>query len=214
MKTLTLRLDDEDHKLFTQLAGADDLPVATFIRRVIRQLAREKGLLATAQPANNTATHTTTAPSTPIHNNVITREDLLKRVESGQQLRDVANSVGIQVSELQARLAQAKAARADGSLQRTLDIQAFMHDNPKPDDGKEYTLMDRPAPSGEGRAFSWEERITTAPAAPQPTYARTLEEENNERGRLLMLAMEGAPVQAAPRKVDPEIAAKLDDLFD
>ena len=212
MKTLTLRLDDDDHKLFAQLADADDLPVATFIRRVIRQLAREKGLLATAQPANNLATHT--PPSAPIHNTVITREDLLKRVEAGEQLRDVANSVGIQVSELQARLAQAKAARADGSLLRTLDIQAFMRDNPKPDDGKEYTLMDRPAPSGEGRAFSWEERITTAPAAPQPTYTRTLEEENNERGRLLMLAMEGAPVQVAPRTVDPEVAAKLDGLFD
>ena len=214
MKTLTLRLDDEDHKLFAQLADADDLPVATFIRRVIRQLAREKGLLATAQPANNSTTHTTTAPTTPMRNDVHTREALLRRVDAGQQLRDVANSVGIQVSELQARLAQAKTARADGSLQHALDIQAFMRDNPKPDDGKDYTLHSAPAPSGEGRVFSWEERITTAPTAPRPTNARTLEEENNERGRLLMLAMEGTPVQVAPRKVDPEVAAKLDDLFD
>lgn len=217
MKTLTLRLDDEDHKLFAQLADADDLPVATFIRRVIRQLAREKGLLATAQPTNNPATQAPTAPRTPIHNNVITREDLLKRVEAGQQLREVADSVGIQVSELQARLAQARAARADGSLQWQVDYQAWALANPKPNDGKEYKADRRPAPDGAGWIFTWEEVVIADPTAPQPTRALTPEEETeraNEQRRKAELWYEGTPVQVAPRRVDPDVAAKLDGLFD
>lgn len=162
VKTLTLRLDDEDHKLFTLLADADDLPVATFIRRVLRQLAREKGLLATAQPTNNPAAQstTTTPPTAPMRDGVQSREALLKRIEAGEQLRDVAASAGIQVSELQARVSKAKIARTDGSLDKAMALEAFLRDTPKPDDGKEYV------PAYFGGVYEWKE---TRPAFDLPT---------------------------------------------
>jgi hypothetical protein len=218
MKTLTLRLDDEDHKLFILLADADDLPVATFIRRVIRQLAREKGLLATAHPTNTPATQspTATTPITHVHDAVGTREDLLKRVEAGEQLRAVADSVGIQVSELQARLAKAKTARADGSLQRDVDMHAWKLVNPEPDDGKQYRLGVEPAHSGDGHVFSWKERTTAAATAPQPNRVLTPEEETertNAQYRAMVLARDGTPVKVVPPVVDLDVAAKLDDLF-
>lgn len=209
MKIINFRVSDDEHALMHSIAEHEGLNLTAYIRRHFILQARELKLTT-----NNSAGPTPNAPTTPMRNDVLAREALLRRVDSGQQLREVAASVGIQVSELQARLAQAKTARADGSLQRTLDIQAFMLDNPKPDGGKEYTLVDRPALDGAGRVFSWEERITTVPTAPQPTHALTLEEENNERGRMLMLAMEGTPVQVAPRMVDPDAVGKLDGLFD
>lgn len=212
MKIINFRVSDDEHALMHSIAEHEGLNLTAYIRRHFILQARELKLTA-----NNPATHTPTAPITPIRNNVITREELLKRVESGEQLRDVANSAGIQVSELQARLAQAKAARADGSLQLQVDYQAWALANPKPEDGKDYKADRKPSPDGAGWVFVWKEVVIadpTDPTAPQPTYARTLEEENNERGRLLMLAMEGTPVQVAPRKVDPDVAAKLDGLFD
>lgn len=213
MKNISFRLTPEDFAAIEAAAAHEFLSVAAFLRKLALEHARKLGVIS-KHPADNSAGPTPTAPTTPMRNDVLTREALLRRVDAGQQLREVAASVGIQVSELQARLAQAKPARADGSLQRTLDIQAFMLDNPKPDDGEEYTLVDRPALDGAGRVFSWEERITTVPTAPQPTHALTLEEENNERGRKMMLWHEGTPVQVAPRRVDPDAAAKLDGLLD
>jgi hypothetical protein len=50
MKTITLRLDDDDHKLFAVLATAEDMPLTTLIRRTLKQLARERGLLAPICP--------------------------------------------------------------------------------------------------------------------------------------------------------------------
>ena len=197
VKTLTLRLDDEDHKLFTQLADADDLPVATFIRRVLRQLAREKGLLATPHLPNNPATQNQPPLTAPMRDNIFTREDLLKRIEAGEQLRDVAASAKIQVSELQARVAKAKAARADGSLTREQGAQAFMQVNPAPDDGKEYKLTSRPNDDDTGYVYEWKER---RPAFDLPTPVNKElalaphehsddPEENAARARAKLLAM-------------------------
>lgn len=216
MKNISFRLTAEDFAAIEAAAAHEFLPVAAFLRKLALEHARKLGVIS-KHPTNNPATHTPTAPITPIRNNVITREDLLKRVESGQQLRDVANSVGIQVSELQARLAQAKTARADGTLQWQVDYQAWALANPKPEDGKEYKADRKPSPDGAGWIFSWKEVVIADPTAPQPTRALTPEEElerTNELARKAELWYEGTPVQVAPRRVDPEIAAKLDGLFD
>jgi hypothetical protein len=199
MKNLTLRLEDDDHKLLLTMAAAEDLPLTTFIRRVMKQYARDNGYLAAKHTLNNPAAQSPTAtpPAAPMRNDVLTREALLRRVDDGQQLREVADSVGILVSELQARLAQAKTARADGSLQRELDIQAFMRDNPKPDDGNAYRLRSVPTLDNTGRVFSWvRDNPDYDMPAPRDTAQATAPhahsddpEENAARVRAKLLAM-------------------------
>lgn len=62
MKTITLRLDDDDHKLFAVLATAEDLPLTMLIRRTMKQLAREKGLLESGYPQPVQAPRPTAVP--------------------------------------------------------------------------------------------------------------------------------------------------------
>lgn len=78
MKTITLRLDDEDHKLFAVLATAEDLPVATLIRRTMKQLARDKGLL---QDCTKPALQTTAQASSkqPVDEKILARDEFLRK---------------------------------------------------------------------------------------------------------------------------------------
>lgn len=50
MKTLAIRVSDEDHALFVAVAGREDMPLSTLVRRQLRALAREHGLLKDAPP--------------------------------------------------------------------------------------------------------------------------------------------------------------------
>jgi hypothetical protein len=192
MKIINFRVSDEEHALMHAIAEHEGLNLTAYIRRHFILQARERKLTT-----NNPAAQSTTAPAAPMRNDVLTREALLRRVDDGQQLREVADSVGILVSELQARLAQAKTARADGSLQRELDIQAFMRDNPKPDDGNAYRLRSVPTLDNTGRVFSW---VRGNPdydmPAPRDTAQATAPhahsddpEENAARVRAKLLAM-------------------------
>lgn len=177
MKTITLRLDDEDHKLFAALAESEDMPVATLIRRVMRRLAREQGLLAThaeatGVPASTTpsgATPRTQATTQPLADTLMNNEALLKRVEAGEPVRAVADSAGLQVSDVQTRTAKARKARTDGSLKKAHALQAFMQANPCPDPQRYYSV-----PStwnhGDG-TYDFEWTLRKAPAetpAPRP----------------------------------------------
>ncbi|CAB5220032.1 hypothetical protein UFOVP232_30 [uncultured Caudovirales phage] len=44
MKTIAVRVSDADHKLFHQLADHEYMPISVLIRRMLMQLADERGL--------------------------------------------------------------------------------------------------------------------------------------------------------------------------
>ena len=213
MKNISFRLSEEDFAAIEAAAAHEFLPVAAFLRKLALEHARKLGVLS-RQAGNNHATQstTTTPPTAPMRDGVHTREALLKRIEAGEQLRDVAASVGIQVSELQARVSKARTARTDGSLDKAMALEAFLRDTPKPDDGKEY------APAYFDGAYEWKAVVIADPTAtpPEPPREPTLDElteATDEKYRKLMLAQEGTPVQVAPRRTVAS-TAELDDLFD
>ena len=192
MKVINFRVSDDEHKLMHAIAEHEGLTLTAYIRRHFILQGRELRI-----PTNNPATQNPLTPPAPMRDDTFTREVLLKRIEAGEQLRDVAASVGIQVSELQARVAKAKAARADGSLTRAQGAQEFMQANPAPDDGKEYKLSQRRNDADTGYEYAWVER---RPAFDLPTpvdKALALAphehsddpEENAARARAKLLAM-------------------------
>lgn len=160
MKTFTLRLDDTDHKLFEALAEAEDMPISNLIRRVMKQYAREHGHLQQAQTTNTQPT--TLQP--PLSDNVLNNEQLLKRLESGEQLTAIAQSSNLTVSEVQARIAKAKKARTDGSLSLNTAAVDFMQHNPAPSQDHKLTSVRRA--DGAGFDFAWKapEHIETQAA--------------------------------------------------
>jgi hypothetical protein len=149
MKTFTLRLNDTDHKLFEVLAESEDMPISNLIRRVMKQYAREHGYLQQAQP-------TITQPTTlqpPLKDATLNNEQLLKRLESGEQLTTIAQSSNLTVSEVQARVAKAKKARTDGTLARSLAITEFTRLNPEPSPEHKLAVVQRV--DGSGFDVSW-----------------------------------------------------------
>lgn len=210
MKNISFRLSEEDFAAIEAAAAHEFLPVAAFLRKLALEHARKLGVL-NRQTANNPAVQTHAKPTAPMPDGLHAREALLKRIESGEQLRDVAAAANIQVSELQARVSKAKAARADGSLDKALALSAFLRDTPMPDDGREYT------PAYFDGAYEWKVVVIADPTAtpPEPSRELTLDElteANDEKYRKLMLAQEGTPVQVAPR-INTTASVELDDLF-
>lgn len=165
MKNISFRLSEEDFAAIEAAAAHEFLPVAAFLRKLALEHARKLGVLNKQTP-NNPASQNGAPLTAPMRDDVFTREGLLKRIEAGEQLRDVAASAMIQVSELQARVAKAKAARADGSLTRAQGMREFINANPAPDDGKEYKLTARPNDDDTGYVYEWKER---RPAFDLPT---------------------------------------------
>ena len=71
MKTIAVRVSDEDHKLFHQLADREYMPISALIRRVLMQLAEKRGLRdfdLTPKPVQATTVTTIQRPMpAPIH---------------------------------------------------------------------------------------------------------------------------------------------------
>ena len=132
MKTLTLRLEDDDHKLFLAMAEAEDLPTTVLIRRVMKQYARDNGHLAEPGKPQLVQGQPTQEVKPPRTDHPLNNEVLLNELELGESLSSVAQSNNLTVSEVQARLAKAKKARADGTLHREQALQSFMDSNPRP----------------------------------------------------------------------------------
>jgi hypothetical protein len=152
MKTFTLRLNDTDHKLFEVLAEAEDMPISNLIRRVMKQYAREHGYL---QQAQSTITQPTTLQP-PLKDATLNNEQLLKRLESGEQLTTIAQSSNLTVSEVQARVAKAKKARTDGTLRTEKTRERFLAENPQPS-----PLHELRAVNGDGDTyFVWVEPVS------------------------------------------------------
>jgi hypothetical protein len=188
MKTFTLRLNDDDHKLFTAVAEAEDLPINTLIRRVVKQYAREQGHLQKPQP---TITQQTTLQP-PLKDSVLNNEQLLKRLESGEQLTVIAQSCNLTVSEVQARIAKAKKARADGTLAANEAAVDFMQRNPAP--SPEHRLTRTSRADGAGFDFAWKapDHVHTQAAHPLKTSDDMTEadaDHNAEIARQRLLSM-------------------------
>jgi predicted DNA-binding ribbon-helix-helix protein len=188
MKTFTLRLNDDDHKLFTAIAEAEDLPINTLIRRVVKQYAREHGHLQKPQPA-------ITQPTTlqpPLKDDVINNEQLLKRLESGEQLTAIAQTSNLTVSEVQARVAKAKKARTDGSLALSEAVVEFTRLNPAP--SPEHKMSYSRRDDGAGFDIVWKapDHVHTQAAQPLKTSDDMTEadaDHNAEIARQRLLSM-------------------------
>lgn len=190
MKNISFRLSEEDFAAIEAAAAHEFLSVASFLRKLALEHARKLGVLK-QQTANNPMTQNQTPLTAPMRDGVHSREALLKRIESGEQLRDVAVSVGVQVSELQARVAKAKAARVDGSLDKALALEKFLRDTPKPDDEKDYV------PAYFDGVYEWKEHrpAFNLPTPVDEALARAPHEHSDDpevnaaRARAKLLAM-------------------------
>jgi predicted DNA-binding ribbon-helix-helix protein len=201
MKTFTLRLNDDDHKLFTAIAEAEDLPINTLIRRVVKQYAREHGhlqkpQLAITQPAITQPAITQpaiTQPTTlqpPLKDTTLNNESLLKRLESGEQLTAIAQTSNLTVSELQTRIAKAKKARTDGTLAANEAAVDFMQCNPAPSPEHRLTRISRA--DGAGFDFAWKAPDHQQPVQPLKTSEDTTESDavhNAELARQRLLSL-------------------------
>jgi len=196
MKTFTLRLNDDDHKLFATIAEAEDLPINTLIRRVVKQYAREHGHLQKPQPAITQPAITQpaiTQPTTlqpPLKDTTLNNESLLKRLESGEQLTAIAQTSNLTVSELQTRIAKAKKARTDGTLAANEAAVDFMQCNPAP--SPEHRLTRTSRADGAGFDFAWKAPDHQQPVQPLKTSEDTTESDavhNAELARQRLLSL-------------------------
>lgn len=164
MKTLTLRLDDDDYKLFADFAAAEDMPLSMLIRRVMRQ--HIKGSAAPIQPPSASIATPDQEPRSMLNASISNNELLLSQLDQGRTLRDVAAEHGLQVQDVQTRASKARTARMDGTLTRERAMLAFLADNPKPGDdfqlrvvrdGGEYVFSWAPTGSGAASRVHWNE---------------------------------------------------------
>jgi uncharacterized protein (DUF433 family) len=105
MKTLAIRVSDEDHALFVSVAAREDMPLSTLVRRQLRGLAREHGLLvdtppkaAEAEPSNPRVTWRPIPQGT----NVWAYEVHARR-SAGESFADIAASYGTDVETIKRR---------------------------------------------------------------------------------------------------------------
>jgi hypothetical protein len=148
MSTIAIRVSDDEHKLFMALAERERMPLSVYVRRMLYAEAEHVGLIGT-QP---TITQPTTL-QTPLKDATLNNEQLLKRLESGEQLTTIAQSSNLTVSEVQARVAKAKKARTDGTLARSLAITEFTRLNPEPSPEHKLAVVQRV--DGSGFDVSW-----------------------------------------------------------
>ena len=123
MKMLTIRLSDEDHQLFGAVAEAEDMPVTTMIRRLVRTHARQLGMLedpkerirkeakAAADAHANPPVERLPIP----RNGNLWGHTMLQRSEAGEPVTTIAASYGVAVQVVQTQIADAKRRRAEGN---------------------------------------------------------------------------------------------------
>lgn len=187
MSTIAIRVSDDEHKLFTTLAERERMPLSIYVRRMLYAEAERVGLIGT-QPA-------ITQPTTlqpPLKDNLPNNEQLLKRLESGEQLTAIAQSSNLTVSEVQARIAKAKKARTDGTLAANEAVIDFMQRNPAPTPDHRLTRTSRA--DGAGFDFAWKapDHVHTQAAQPLKTSEDTTESDavhNAEIARQRLLSL-------------------------
>lgn len=97
MKTIAIRVTDDDHKLFVALADREDMPLSSLVRRQLRALARDHGLLQ--YPEEQSTQPEPSKPRVirrPIPQGVNAwRDEIYVRMNSGESAADIAESYGV-----------------------------------------------------------------------------------------------------------------------
>lgn len=119
MKTIAIRVTDDDHKLFVALADREDMPLSSLVRRQLRALARDHGLLQypeeqPKQPAEPVNPNTVWRPIPQGHG--VWAYEIHARRSAGESFADIATSYGVDVSIVKARYKYADENIANGEL--------------------------------------------------------------------------------------------------
>ena len=119
MKSLTIRIPDDEHKLMVSVAERRFMSINNMIRAHFHELARQDGLIA--DPAKATANaaaslaNTTNLTKLPVARVPIPtepnawRDHIYARVQAGEKLQDVADSYGLKLADAQGMYSRAKA---------------------------------------------------------------------------------------------------------
>ena len=101
MKTIAIRVSDDDHKLFSSLAAREDMPLSVLVRRQLRALAREHALLVDApidQQDESTEPSTPRVTWRPIPQGTnVWAYEVHARRKAGESFADIAESYGADV---------------------------------------------------------------------------------------------------------------------
>jgi len=103
MPTIAIRVSDEDHKLFTDLAEREFMPLSVLVRRTLRAETVRAGLILDpaeeARRALEAQAKAALAPQKPIVErrpipSTGWRAEIVARVDGGEKLADIAESYG------------------------------------------------------------------------------------------------------------------------
>ena len=115
MKSLTIRIPDDEHKLMVSVAERRFMSINNMIRAHFHELARQDGLIADpAKAAQSTAAALTNAKPPAQRVPIPTepnawRDHIYARVQAGEKLQDVADSYGLKLADAQGMYSRAKA---------------------------------------------------------------------------------------------------------
>ncbi len=115
MKSLTIRIPDDEHKLMVSVAERRFMSINNMIRAHFHELARQDGLIANpAKTAQSTSAALTNAKPPVVRVPIPTepnawRDHIYARVQAGEKLQDVADSYGLKLADAQGMYSRAKA---------------------------------------------------------------------------------------------------------
>jgi hypothetical protein len=222
---VAVRFSADELAELARAAESEFLPLATYAKRAVMQYVRGAHPVhaqfitptSTQQPAETPKGrphHIPKGPSSAAA--VVHREALLVAAEGGAPIKLLAQDNDMDVPTLQQKLSQARKARADGTLAAAQAKDAFVSANPNPDpDNLCLHVWNMPT----GTEFEWGPKPTT-PAASEP-YREPTEAENRAEARRLIAEIEATNLPTLPshmslaknKPLDPDAAARLDDLF-
>jgi hypothetical protein len=196
MKTLTLRLPDDEYLLINAEAEKRLTSITSLLRLYIRTLQ------PTTQTSANSQHPHQPQPGQPVpdelklkpFDSVLNNEAMLRRYEEGFKVSQVAEHAGLPPQEVQARLVKASKARTNGALAEAKRVaamkEAFLQDNPHPP-GPDYDLVSSKDIDGKVYQFEWWPRTTgSKPKTPEEQEADYLA---MERDVLEKLGIKPAP---------------------
>lgn len=129
MRSLTIRVSDEEHKLILAVAAHRFMSVNGVVRAHFHDLAVQDGLIPPPDAKPTTSATSTKPPVVrrPIPSGVNAwRDEIMARVDAGEPLADVAESYGVALKDAKAKLDAAREFRTTQSL----DYDPADPDNP------------------------------------------------------------------------------------
>lgn len=115
MKTLTIRVSDEEHKLMQAVAARRFMSITGITRAHFNSLFVEDGLVLDPSSEAKRALKAEAAPPKPVIERMpiptipnAWREEIMRRVDSGERIADVAESYGVSVDMAKQKYRDAK----------------------------------------------------------------------------------------------------------